>query len=64
VFCRECIFLFPTEEQQDLVARGTEYFFNHRCLRYNVKLLHLGYHPEIVRHYKCSDEVNILLYWQ
>ena len=51
LYCDGCIWLSPTEEEQDNLNKPKP---SHRCTRDKQKLLHGGFHPHILRPANCQ----------
>lgn len=49
-FCNECEYLNPTEQEQ------TKKKEHHICQKYNVRVYHREFHPNIVKCSACTNE--------
>lgn len=72
-FCDGGYHLNLTERQQDIMVQGSvgktekdyEIFRSlneHKCMLYNIKLYHRGYHPNIFRPIICREDNNKRIY--
>jgi hypothetical protein len=53
-FCKDdCKYLSITEEQQQIVGSKKN---PHICTKYNYRVYHMQYHPQLVRLGKCDEE--------
>jgi len=53
-FCNECRFLSITEKEQDKLKEKPD----HICEKYDVKLVHLQFHPKILKCHECLDHTT------
>lgn len=67
LFCERCCCLNLTEEQQQDLISESDYHFDHRCMKFQVQLFHMGNHPDIFRAIECFDyeaTISLLFYWR
>ena len=56
---RDCKHLNITEEQQNMFGGAIDWLYKtHICRKYNVRVFHLGAHPDLYKCKECYREEN------